>query len=345
MENQTPIVLDVAAVKYDVTAETILKMKEEFQALAINGIKDREGYNACDEARKSVKKLRIAVEDRRKDLKQQALEYGRLVDEKAKDLSSQLLQIESDLYAKTNIIDEEKERIKAEAAKVAKERLQKRIDALNAIAYPFVLSGIEAMDDEKFASYLAEATESFRISQEKLALEIKEKEEAARKAAEEKAAADRAKEEELAKLRAESEANKAKEAAAEKERKAKEDEHKAELKRIQDEADHKMALERAEAARKAAENKKLADAAAEKLRLENEALKEKARLEGIERDRLLKEEADRKFEEDKKARLAKHEKESAEYKAKRLEEIKVEFPTLELCWNEIFELEDSSVNG
>ena len=81
-------------VKYDIAKTEIAKMKTEFMQLIITGVEDKEGYKIVHRSRMVVKNQRIAVENRRKELKARILAYGKEVDDKAKEYFSLLAPIE-----------------------------------------------------------------------------------------------------------------------------------------------------------------------------------------------------------------------------------------------------------
>lgn len=102
-------------IRYNLTDAKISKLRESFMPLKIDGIADKEGYLAVHEARMEVKRIRVAVEKKRVDLKADALEYGRRVDAEAKRITALLEPIEKHLESEEARIDQERERIKREA--------------------------------------------------------------------------------------------------------------------------------------------------------------------------------------------------------------------------------------
>jgi len=71
-----------------------------------------------------VKNHRVAVEKKRKDLKADALEWGRKVDAEAKRISALLEPIEVHLQTEEDKVTKEKERIKAEKIRLEQERVE-----------------------------------------------------------------------------------------------------------------------------------------------------------------------------------------------------------------------------
>jgi len=98
--------------RYAITDAAIASMRETFMPLKIIGVNDADGYKKVHEARMVVKNHRVSVEKVRKELKADALEYGRKVDAEAKRITALLEPIESHLSDQEEAIDAEKERIK-----------------------------------------------------------------------------------------------------------------------------------------------------------------------------------------------------------------------------------------
>ena len=289
---------EMQVVKFDITTQAIEAMRAEYMPLVISGLDDKKGYAACDAARKVVKKHRIAVENRRKELKEEALRFGQKVDGEAKRISSQLEEIEDHLRGQQDIIDKEAERQKLKAQADAKAKLDARILRLQGVRAQFDIYALNAMSDDDFAAlmlresdrYAAEVAEATRRDEEIKAL--REREAAAN---EEKRKAEleatRLREELIAKQKIE---------LAEKA---------AEAEKIQ--AAHRLEIE------KQAEKQRLLDEEtrkakeAEQLRVQKEAA-EKASAEAAARKQV----ADKKL----------------------FDDIKAKFPTLESCWVEIARL-------
>jgi hypothetical protein len=72
------------------------------------------------------------VENRRKALKADSLAFGRLVDSKAKEITSALSEIENHLQAQQDVIDKEKERRRLAIEEAAQAKLQERLALLEA---------------------------------------------------------------------------------------------------------------------------------------------------------------------------------------------------------------------
>lgn len=94
------------------TDAAISAMSAEYMPLVINGLEDTRGFELVHAARMKVKNLRVRVDKVRKDLKQDALEWGRKVDAEAKRITALLEPIETHLQEEEDAIEREKERIR-----------------------------------------------------------------------------------------------------------------------------------------------------------------------------------------------------------------------------------------
>lgn len=167
--------------KFNLTDLAIAEIKQRYMPLAINNIKDRDGYKAVNEARIFVKNKRVEIEKTRKNLKEESLKFGRAVDAEAKRITALLLPIEEHLEAQQEAIDAEKERLKQESEQRRQTVIQSRIDALLAVGQQIDFAKIANMSDEEFTQELALATASYEaeqaalVEQERLRLEEEER--------------------------------------------------------------------------------------------------------------------------------------------------------------------------
>ena len=193
--NQTNITEALAA--YSVTDAEIAAATEVAMALKVNGIKDREGLRLVHSARMEIARKRVEVEKTRKELKADALKFGRAVDAEAKRLTALLLPAEEHLKAQEDAITEEKERIKRETEAKMRIILDGRIAKLAAVGSSIPSAELESLTVDQFRSALAEATALYQEGQrkaeeERLAREAAEREaQAKREAAEREAQAKR----------------------------------------------------------------------------------------------------------------------------------------------------------
>jgi len=153
------------------------------------------GIGQVEEAHKFVKKLNANIEKKRKELKADALEYGRTVDSIAKQLTEKVDGVEAKLKAERDAFDavEKAEKAAKEAEKVAKKQSRINDIVANGIAIDWV--AVELPDDEWMwwfskakkaaAEQAAVIAEEKRIAEEFEAKQRKEREELAAKMAEE----------------------------------------------------------------------------------------------------------------------------------------------------------------
>jgi hypothetical protein len=218
-----------------------------------------DGIGKVEEAHKAVKRLSASIEKKRKELKADALEYGRTVDSIAKQLTEKVDGVESKLKAERDAFDavEKAEKAAKEAAKMAAKQARINEMVANGIALDWVAA---ELPEEGWMWWLSKAKkeaaaiiEEKRIAEEFAAKQRKEREELAAKMRAEQEAETKRQAEELRIRAGEIEKQRlADEAALAEQRKAMEAE-KAELFRQQQEL------------RKAAEAKDKAVIAAEKL--------------------------------------------------------------------------------
>jgi len=192
-------------VKYSVAEAEIAKMSAIYMDLVITDLEDKEQFNQVRDARLVVKGKRVAVEKERKDLKSEALKWGKKVDGKAKLLFGLLEPIETHLQAEENKVKAEQERIEAEEAEKERIKNQFRVNELFKVGCVLPFIEIATKSDEEYADLLQGKTQEFEAEQEK-----KEKGEADRKAEEARLTKQKeeqdAESERLAKAKAEQEA-------------------------------------------------------------------------------------------------------------------------------------------
>jgi hypothetical protein len=154
-------------ITYDVS-EAVLVELESKKELKINGVEDKQGYLAVETARKEAKALKISVENRRKEIKADALEFGRMVDTEAKKYSERLIDVEKTLEAEQTRIDNEKARIKFLKEQTAKlpERKLRLAEFGVEIADDVLLGATDLIFQEKIQSLIAERQTKIQAQQE-----------------------------------------------------------------------------------------------------------------------------------------------------------------------------------
>jgi len=168
---------ETGLVEYNITDAVIAEMKSIYMELTITDLDDKEQFDAVHSARMVVKGKRVEVEKRRKELKADALAFGREVDGKAKKIFEKLEPIETHLDREEKKVTDEEKRVKAESDRKEKEKIEKRINTLAAWGQAFPFFEIAGWDDAKYDEVLLAAMEKYEDEKNRLA-----EEETARKA-------------------------------------------------------------------------------------------------------------------------------------------------------------------
>lgn len=289
----------IALVRYHVTPEDIAKTTAEYGALSAD---TTPGYELVRKAIAYCRTTRVQIEKRRKQLKASFLEGGRRVDSGARSLVELIEPIENALQAKKDAADEEKDRIKREAAEAERRALEEKIRLEREAEEARHTAEREAREAAARAEREAEER---RLAEERARLEAQAAELAELKRQQEESARieglriaaerQRLADEQAAAQRERDQARAAEEARAAAAKKA-EDERQAEAQRVRDEA---AAAERAhldaERAELERQQRELAEAKAKAEREEAarqaKIQAEKDAAEQAERDRIAAEEA------------------------------------------------------
>jgi hypothetical protein len=119
--------------KFDAVIPAINELSNEFMPLKIISIDDKDGYEKVSKALRFMVSKRVAVEDKRKELKADSLAFGRAVDGRAKEITSMLHPIEEHLKNEKQKIDDYHEMIKIKEEEEKKAKLDKRNKRLNEV--------------------------------------------------------------------------------------------------------------------------------------------------------------------------------------------------------------------
>lgn len=261
-------------IEYNVSDAAIEQLGEELSGLTAE---TPEKYKAVAAGIGRVRTLRVAVEKTRKELKADALAYGRKVDGEAKRITAKLLEIEEPLKLTKQAVDDEKARIKREkeeAERKAREAEEARLRAEQEAKERAERERIKAEQEAEQKRLDAERAEleKQRLAQEAELRKQREAEQERQRIAQEKADAERKAEEE--KLRVEREKIEAQQREEQARIEAERKKVEAERLRLEHEKFEREAKERAER-----EAKEKAEREAEEKRLaEIEAKKEQERL-------------------------------------------------------------------
>ena len=294
---------DILVSSFALLEQEVETWNKRNETLIIKSIDDKASIELAKTAYKHIKALRLGIEAKRKELKEDSLREGKAIDLIAKSLASLVAPLEESLAEKAKFVQ-------LYEAEQKKKLIYQRIEDANKLGFAVSPSLIENMSDDMFSTYLEglvsqenkrkeeevkakaeeearlkaeaeakqKAEEEAKVEQERIRLENErlkaEKLESERlqaiKDAEAKAEAERLKAVRDAEIQKAEQARKQAEEKAEQERK--------EAKRIQDAKDAEIAQMKAEAEVKAEQARKQAEEKAEAL---------KKALEAPEREQLL----------------------------------------------------------
>ena len=274
-------------IEYGVADVAIRDLAQKYAGMQIV---DTASYQTVVGGIREVRGLRIQVETKRKELKKDALEWGRKVDTEAKRITGMLAPIEDELKEVKGVEDdrktairEKKERIERERVRGIREkisRIQRFADGINTMQREHiedVLADCNAMtiETEEFQEFASEAEEVFTAVREVIQTALKTRIKLDQEAEERRVEA-----EGLAKVRAEQEVEAKRLAEAEAKRKIEEATLAAERRVIEEEKN------RIEAEKKAEVERKEREALEKKLALKAKIQAEKDAKEKAERDEL-----------------------------------------------------------
>jgi hypothetical protein len=120
-------------ITFNITDSKISELNNSYSGIFVN-YGDIAGEKSLREAIRVIRDFRVMVEERRKELKAGALEWGRKVDNEAKRITAALLAIEDPLRINKENIENERERIKQEKIRNEQERINNIHKKINVIA-------------------------------------------------------------------------------------------------------------------------------------------------------------------------------------------------------------------
>lgn len=134
---------------------TLAAMAEKYRGLIINGVEDKDGYKAADDARKDLQKARVTITKALKEKRDDAIKYQRDVLAYEKDLLGIITPVEDDLKSKIGAVDDEMLREKR------RELLPDRIAKLASVGCAVPDDEILALDEAKFYAFFFERKAGF----------------------------------------------------------------------------------------------------------------------------------------------------------------------------------------
>ena len=184
-------------IKYSINEAEIAKMSDIYMGLTVKSIDDAEGLAAVHSARMVMVKHRVGIDKLRKSSNEEAQAFIKNNNNNAKKLLALIEPIENHLKSEEGKIEAEKARIKEEADRIAKEKIQKRVDALFAVNVVLPFMDIALLSDADYEDKLILATDAYRTEQQRLEEERKAKEEEEAKLVIERAEIERIKAEQI----------------------------------------------------------------------------------------------------------------------------------------------------
>ena len=138
------------ASKYEVTKAKIAEVTDLAKDITVKDHTDHTGMQQARQTRLLLRTMRVQVENRRKELKADALKYGKAVDAVAKELKGLIEPDEQRLADLESTAKREAERLAAIEAKEKAAELKRRCDLLSAIGVFRSSDEVAAMSPDDF---------------------------------------------------------------------------------------------------------------------------------------------------------------------------------------------------
>lgn len=176
---------DSSVEKLRASDEYIEAISRQADEVEVDGIDDKAGFKILVDLRKQAKNVRLKIEATRKELKRDAIDYGKVIDTEAKRLTALIQPVEQKLLdeekrieglieAEKNKAFEKKKNVLVEAGAVADDYLKRVSFGSEFINY----SEIAKMNDDKIFAAVEligtelEAVEAQKIADEEAAAEV-----------------------------------------------------------------------------------------------------------------------------------------------------------------------------
>lgn len=153
---------------FELVAQDWAKRVKSFQIL---GEQDTDGVQKAKDALAIVKSKRIAVENKRKELKEESLRYGQAIDKIAKTIAEMFSPIEEDLKSKADFIKNLQAERKARL-------LAERQDKLSEIGVAQFNPALADMDEETWEMFYSGAVAQMEKRRKEEAEELKARQKA-----------------------------------------------------------------------------------------------------------------------------------------------------------------------
>jgi len=174
--------IETALAKENVTNQVIQKLKESYLGLTINGLEDKKGFKAVEDARKECKSIRTLAVRICKKGREDAIQTQKDWIAKEKEVVAEIEVVEGYLESESNKIKELEKKILFEAAQ--KEKLHARKEKLSLIGFEVEDAELLKIDDNQYDAlyndfykkHLEEQAEKLRLENERIAAQKAEEE-------------------------------------------------------------------------------------------------------------------------------------------------------------------------
>ena len=163
MISKVDLAIEYAISRYGSPDDLIESFREDYMEIVVTGPDDDDGYESAKTALDRVKRMRIDTENIRKEVKKDALRYGKAVDGEANRIKALLEPIETHLKTQADIVRLEKARLKIEKENEQKAIVAERVKLLNELGASVDLPSLETMDQDDFQITLMSAKVEFEI--------------------------------------------------------------------------------------------------------------------------------------------------------------------------------------
>lgn len=171
-----PATFEIQPITFEATAEALEQLVAKSCLLVVTGVDDTDGIAAVREHRLELKKIRVNIENRRKQLKADSLEYGRQVDGMAKALTAIIEPEEKRLEYQEGVVKRHQEKLAREAEERRQEKLKARLQRLVDVECSLLPTEVEALSDADFAALVEKKRGEMlarKAEQERIAAEQK----------------------------------------------------------------------------------------------------------------------------------------------------------------------------
>lgn len=155
----------IQAITYDVPHAVIEQLAERYLPLKIKSINDKSGLRRVQAGREALHELTRKIEKRRKELKADSLDYGRKVDEAARELQSLIEPIAGHLQQLEHDNARERTRLERDAAGQRVAVIRERLGLLAECGWNhYTPAGVGWLSVEQFDELLGKARSQRRAT-------------------------------------------------------------------------------------------------------------------------------------------------------------------------------------